>query len=137
MVVGHPVGKGRPRFGNGRTWTPAGTVEQEDRIRLAWEQAGEPKVDGPLELTVRLGVRRPRTHFTTKGALSATGRRFPQPHRTKPDIENAWKLVADSLNELAWPDDVQFVEGHMYRSWSDEAYTLIEVRELPALEEAA
>ena len=40
-VPGVPQGKGRARFGNGRTYTPAKTVAYEGLIALAGQQAME------------------------------------------------------------------------------------------------
>jgi Holliday junction resolvase RusA-like endonuclease len=129
-IAGAPAGKGRARFGHGRTFTPKDTVMAENDIRAAWKQAGAPRLEGPIALDVELHVTRPRAHFTTTGALSSVGRRMPRPSNRKPDVDNACKLVMDSLNTRAWADDVQVVELSVLREWADVPCTTINAREL-------
>lgn len=129
-IEGKPVGKGRPRFGQGRTWTPRETVLAEQEIRRAWEEAGSPRVEGALKLMVLLRVTRPQSHYLLSGGLSAEGRRHAFPFRQKPDTDNALKLVMDALNTRAWSDDVQVVEATVIREWDAVPSTLIDVQEL-------
>jgi Holliday junction resolvase RusA-like endonuclease len=126
LVHGQAKGKDRPRHGQGRTWTPAATVKAELEITRQWEEAGCPRVDGPLHLKVRVGVPRPKGHFTTKGQLSSKGQQMPYPSNKKPDLDNALKLVGDALNKKAWPDDVQVVRAEISREWADFAFTIIQ-----------
>ena len=126
-VRGKPTGKGRPRFAQGRTFTPRETVLAEQAIRSAWEDAGAPRLtDGPVYLRVLLGIVRPRGHFTSRGDLSAEGRRNPKPHRQKPDLDNAVKLIMDALNTRAWRDDVQVIDVQARRIWADHDFTSID-----------
>jgi Holliday junction resolvase RusA-like endonuclease len=129
-IEGKPVGKGRPRFGQGRTWTPRETVLAEQEIRRAWEEAGAPRLEGALKILVLLRVTRPQSHYTSSGGLSAQGRRHVFPHRQKPDTDNALKLVMDALNTRAWADDVQIVDATVVREWAEVPSTLIDVQEL-------
>lgn len=130
MIPGKPKGKQRARHGQGRTFTPRETVLAEQEIRRAWEGVGSPRVDGPLRVHVTLSVTRPGSHFTTKGELSAAGRRMTHPHRQKPDWDNAAKLICDALNGVAWPDDVQIVQGTVVREWGIFPATYVTVMEL-------
>lgn len=124
VIPGRPAGKGRARHGNGRTFTPRETVLAEQAIRHAWIDAGEPTLgDRPVRLRVKLAVVRPAGHFTSRGTLSAAGRRQPVPARQKPDCDNALKLIMDALNTRAWRDDVQVVDARVYREWDDRPYT--------------
>jgi Holliday junction resolvase RusA-like endonuclease len=129
-IDGKPTGKGRPRHGQGRTWTPRATVLAEREVRAAWEQAGRPRLEGPVSLTVELHVERPRGHFTSRGELSAEGHRHPYPERQKPDADNALKLVMDALNTRAWRDDVQVVLALVSRRWATRAATRVEAHEV-------
>lgn len=120
-IAGQPQGKGRPRFARdtGRVYTPKATLIAEGEIRRAWEEAGHPRLpDEALHLDVRLGVVRPKGHFTTKGELSAAGLRAVFPANRKPDVDNALKLVMDALNSRAWRDDVQVVTARVSRHWA-------------------
>ena len=100
-------------------------------MRAAWERAGEPRLDGAVALTVELHVERPAGHFTSRGELSAEGRRHPHPERQKPDADNALKLVMDALNTRAWRDDVQVVRAVVSRAWATRAATRVEAHEVP------
>jgi Holliday junction resolvase RusA-like endonuclease len=131
VVAGRPEGKGRARHGQGRTWTPRRTVLAEREVRAAWQVVGSPRLEGPVALDLDLVVVRPRGHFTARGALSAEGRRHPLPHRTKPDADNALKLVMDALNTRGWRDDVQVVSARVSRRWGEWPHTRLTVR--PAL----
>jgi hypothetical protein len=71
-LTGRPEGKGRARFGKGgHVFTPNATKLAEGRIIDAWTNAGQPRLDGPVKVTLLLEVARPKNHFTTKGALNA------------------------------------------------------------------
>jgi Holliday junction resolvase RusA-like endonuclease len=134
-VLGKPVGKGRPRFSKqtGHARTPHETMLAENEIRAEWIRAGMPTVDGPIMVDVELRVRRPASHWKKNGALSAEGERCPWPHRKKPDLDNAFKLVADALNGRAWPDDVQIVRATMLRDWTlGQERTVITAQEMTA-----
>ncbi len=129
-LSGRPEGKGRPRFGKGgRVFTPNATKLAEGRIIDAWKNAGEPRLDGPIKVTLLLEVARPKSHFTTKGVLNANGRRTPRPTGRKPDIDNALKLVMDALNRRAYRDDVDVVQAVVERWWAPDGWerTLITV----------
>lgn len=126
-IPGKPTGKGRPRFSQGRTYTPRDTVLAEQGIRAGWEDAGAVRLaDGPVGLTVVVGVERPMAHFKRDGALSAEGLRNPYPSRKKPDVDNCLKLIMDALgNSRAWRDDVQVVSAQIARVWAPEAFTKV------------
>jgi Holliday junction resolvase RusA-like endonuclease len=55
---------------------------------------------------------------------------MPRPSNRKPDVDNACKLVMDSLNTRAWADDVQVVDLFVSREWADVPCTTINAREL-------
>ena len=127
-IPGKPVGKARPRLGaGGRVYTPRETVLAEQTIRAAWIEAGEPRLaDEAVQIKVELGVQRPRGHFKRDGSLSAEGLRNPYPHRQKPDVDNAVKMIFDALNGRAYRDDVQIIDARIIRRWADEPYTSVQ-----------
>ena len=126
-ISGHPEGKGRPKFGQGRVWTPKKTVLAEAEVVRKWEEAGSPRLpdDVGLRIDVWLFVVRPAGHFKKNGTLSAQGWRFPRPHASKPDLDNSIKLICDALNKKAYRDDVRIVEAHIERHWADWPSTRI------------
>lgn len=122
-VEGPPVGKGRPRFSKrGRfvkVYTPKETLAAEERIRVAWREAGSQTVEGAFQVVVEAFHGRPDGHYLTDGvSLSAEGRRHPFPENRKPDLDNVLKLVLDALNGHAYKDDVAAVKESCRRSWS-------------------
>jgi Holliday junction resolvase RusA-like endonuclease len=130
LIPGPPTGKGRPRFANGRTYTDKGTQLAEARVQRAWEEVGSPRLhDGPLYLRIWIGVERPKGHYKRDGSLSTEGLRHPFPTR-RPDLDNVVKLIADSLNGLAFHDDSQIVTVLADRSWSTDAQTVVSIDEL-------
>lgn len=119
-IPGRPRGKGRPRFDprSGRAYTDAADRTAEARVLSAWRAVGEPDLgDGPLRVDIEIVVCRPGSHFRVGGDLSKAGLRAPRPMRT-PDIDNVWKLVCDGLNQHAYRDDRQIVEGAARRRWA-------------------
>lgn len=93
-IPGPPVAKGRPRFGKGRVYTPPETVAYERKVRFYAASAGVQKAEG--------GV-----------CLIATF--FLPDRRRGNDWDNLGKLIADACNGLAYSDDSQIVEAHIYR----------------------
>src|SRR5690606_3471790 len=95
-VPARPHGKRRPRV-TMRARTAIVYTTRETRQyaeRAAWEAkaAGARMLDGPV------GVR----------IVCVTSR------RTRPDLDNAAKSILDGLNGVAWSDDRQVVELHVY-----------------------
>lgn len=85
-VKGEPMVKARPRVTRtGHTYTPKTTVDAERRVREAFEATG---CDG----------------FSNAVGVELA---FFQGTRARKDIDNMVKLVLDSLNAVAWTDDVQ------------------------------
>lgn len=96
-----PVAKGRPRFGQGRTYTPGKTRVFETTVkRLAMKHKPSSPFTGPIKVTVRFIVRAPVKRVRTY----PTGR---------PDVDNFFKGICDSLNGVFWKDDSQIVEAHI------------------------
>lgn len=118
-IPGEPRGKGRPRFvkATGRTYTDAQTMSAEQRVQGEWIAAGRPVIDGPVSMSVELVMRRPAAHLRLDGSLSALGSRSLWPTK-RPDIDNVWKLCADALNGLAYPDDALIVEASVLKRWA-------------------
>jgi Holliday junction resolvase RusA-like endonuclease len=129
QIDGKPQGKPRARFATGhKPYPDRKQALAEGEVRRVWQAAGSPRLpDDPLSMVLLLGVSRPAAHWRTNGELSTEGLRNPWPHRSKPDCDNAIKLVCDSLNALAWRDDVRFVDIRCLRVWTDWPSTVVEV----------
>ncbi len=62
---------------------------------------------GPCTMTAVFYFKRPQGHFTTKGELSAEGKRRRAPMGGVGDWDNLGKAVSDALEGLVFRDDAQ------------------------------
>ena len=129
IIGGQPQGKGRVRHHGMVHWQDKATKLAEAEVVRKWEEAGEPRLpdDVPVKIDLTLYVARPGGHFKRNGELSAEGERNPRPLRSKPDVDNAIKLVMDALNKKAYRDDVRIVEAHVERRWAEWPSTKIKL----------
>lgn len=104
-VPGEPAPKGRARQGRGRTYTPAATVDAEQRLGWAFRAAHVIRNDHD-DLGLRVVFR------------AST--------RQRRDLDNCIKLVCDAANGIVWRDDVQVIriEADMIRGVSDPGTTV-------------
>ena len=111
IVPGKPRGKGRPRFGNGHAFTPAGTRRYEREIAVEAQRAVAREADWDKSAAVRVEIIAafpvPKSWSKGKRADARDGGICPE---TKPDIDNVAKAVLDALNGIAFEDDKQVVE---------------------------
>ena len=123
-VKGEPVAKGRPRFGNGRTYTPKKTVDAENNIKLLALKVGFEKLYGPLRMTITFEMRIPKSWPAQSKKEALEG--IIRPTKT-PDIDNLFKLVADALqgDNMIYQDDNQIVEIMAVKRYSAEPKTII------------
>ena len=123
-VPGKPIAKGRPRFGNGRAFTPQTTVTAEAVIKLAaMEHFAEP-ISGPVRVSVTAYFSLPQSWPKTRRA-TLIGR----PHTQRPDADNIVKTVTDALNGVAYDDDGQISELRVRKLWAEHAETVVLVQE--------
>lgn len=127
VIQGAPVGKGRPRFGSGRTYTPVATRNYEAGIALLAkaEMRGRQLLDGPLHLDVRAVFAIPRSWPAGKRALALTGDLRPT---IKPDADNIIKVIADGLNGIAYRDDAQLVSGSFAKVYGVEPFVVATIK---------
>lgn len=122
-VLGEPVGKGRPRFSKQgklvRTYTPPKTVSYENLVKLEYERqcGGEPFERG-IPLLMRI-----QAYFSVPASASHKKRHemlenIIRPTK-KPDADNIVKIIADSLNGIAYHDDSQIVSCEIYKYYGD------------------
>ncbi|WP_215754228.1 RusA family crossover junction endodeoxyribonuclease [Acetobacter sp. P5B1] len=127
-VPGKAVGKGRPRFGNGRTYTDKKTENAEAWIRhCAVSQVGSPCLEGALAVQMEIYVAVPASWAKKKreaalsGSLRATGR---------PDVDNVSKAFLDALNGIVWKDDAQVCDLRVVRLYAEIPQTVLTTREI-------
>jgi len=115
-----PVPKGRPRFANGRVYTPAHTAAAERAIAFACKKAmkeqGWPSgFDGFVDMNAWFYYAKPKSNK----------RNFP----TVCDLDNIVKCCQDSLNGLAYKDDRLIVGLSASKHWGPEDKIVIEIQE--------
>lgn len=90
-LPGEPAPKRRPRVSRRGTYTPEQTVIAEEAIGWGLKAAGCRPLDGPVRVEIRAYCRRLDT-----------------------DVDNIAKLVLDACNGIAWQDDRQVAELHVW-----------------------
>jgi Holliday junction resolvase RusA-like endonuclease len=139
---GPPRGMHRPRV-DMRGQRPHVHTEKADEqamndIGNAWLDAGSPRLEGPLAISVVMEVARPKGHYRggrrEDGVLSPTGERAVFPAGKKPDVDNAAKLIMDALNGRAYRDDSDVIMLRVERRWSASGWerTRVAVRTVVA-----
>lgn len=108
-VPGEPVGKGRPRMGAGRLYTPAKTVNYEGLVAHAAAQAmaGHAPIEQACAVQMDITLSVPASWSKKRQAAALAGLLMPI---RKPDADNVVKAVFDGMNGVVWRDDVQAVD---------------------------
>ena len=126
-IQGTPRPMPRPRFMNGKAFTPRGAKRTQrmiaEQVMVAMREDGRTE---PLEGPVQMAV----TFYFQRAARERKGE--PDAWRTKtPDSDNLYKLVLDSLNGVAYVDDRQVVSGGFRKFDTDEpSHMIIEIEQL-------
>lgn len=120
-ILGNPSGKGRPRFSTqtGRAYTPKKTVMYENLVRTEYGiQCGNFMFadDSMLDMRILAFYEIPKSTSKKKRALMLNGMIRPT---KKPDMDNVVKIIADSLNKVAYRDDTQIVDCQCRKFYSD------------------
>ena len=113
-------GKRRPKvrtFKSGcRLYQPDADRDREAKIAEAYVEACKKARSGPIPIApagtpVRVSI------ATRRDVMSAFRKRDGnfQPDTSTPDADNIAKSVLDALNGLAWADDAQVHELHIYK----------------------
>ena len=120
-VPGEPKGKGRPRFSrNGHTYTPKETASYENLVKLEYERQCQGQRFEPvtmLKMNIAAYFRIPKSASKAKRKKMLLGDLRPT---KKPDMDNIIKIIADSLNGLAYHDDAQIVSAAVDKYYDDE-----------------
>ncbi len=127
-VYGEPQGKGRPRFvarynpatkkSFGQAHTPEKTIVYENLIRTEYSLQTKNfryPDDAMLDMRIMAYYGVPKSVSKKKKALMLEGKIRPT---KKPDMDNVMKVVADSLNQVAYKDDTQIVDAQCRKFYS-------------------
>lgn len=115
-LAGTPRGKGRPRHGNGFTYTDPKTRSYEACLRheAALAMAGRAPLEGALTLDVTVLVPIPTSWSGRRQRQAEAGLIRPT---TRPDFDNYLKAL-DALNKVVWRDDAQVVTQSFMKLYS-------------------
>ena len=139
-VLGEPQGKGRPRFAArynpvtqkafGQAHTPDKTIAYENLIRV--EYGAQTKnfcfPDGAmLDMRILAYYSIPKSKSKKAQAAMLAGEVRPT---KKPDMDNVMKVVADSLNGVAYHDDTQIVDCQLRKFYAERPRVEVIIREI-------
>jgi Holliday junction resolvase RusA-like endonuclease len=128
VVMGAPVGKGRPRFTRaGHAYTPDKTRAYEQMVAWAAKTEMGPRqpIDGPVQLSFRAVFEIPKSWSKKKQTDALLGVIRPT---VKPDADNLIKAVADSLNGIVYRDDSQITEISGSKRYGEKAFVAVTVK---------
>ena len=132
IIPGEPRGKGRPRFSrrNGcvTAYTPQKTSEYENLVKWEYRQACGPERfadDERLSLQIFAFYSIPKSASKKDRALMCRGIIRPA---KKPDMDNVIKIIADSLNGIAYKDDSQIVDASVRKFYAETPYVYVVLR---------
>jgi Holliday junction resolvase RusA-like endonuclease len=130
-VMGEPMGKGRPRFakrGNFvAAYTPEKTVNYETLIKLTYQQEQGKLHEGEVQMSISAYYTIPKS-TSKKRSLEMLNKTI-RPTK-KPDIDNVIKIIADSLNGIAYHDDTQIVSIHAYKYYAEIPLVRVQILEV-------
>jgi Holliday junction resolvase RusA-like endonuclease len=126
-VEGDPVGKQRPRFSRGRTYTPKKTVDYESLIASKASQAmgsSEP-LQTPVAIFIWISHAIPASYSKKRKEACLNGLDWPK----KPDLDNVAKVFLDAMNGIVYKDDVQVVKLRVSKRYDTDSKVDVLVRE--------
>ena len=130
IIYGKPKGKARPRFTKtGHAYTPSGTREYEEQVKLAYIAAGGKLIPAgtPVAIEITAWYAIPKS---ARGALRERMERGEVVPVTKPDWDNIGKIIADALNGVAWHDDAQITQATVHKVYGITPMVRVEIKEV-------
>ena len=131
-ILGEPMGKGRPRFcrNTGHAITPKDTVNYETLVRMEYGVAYSDfkfPDDAMLDMRIKAFYSIPKSASKKKRASMLANEIRPT---KKPDMDNVVKIIADSLNQVAYRDDTQIVDCQCRKFYSDSPRVEVMIKEI-------
>lgn len=119
-----PIPFARMRTNGGRHFIPKKQRDYMDYVRTVASRVNP--MDGAVALTVFFAMPRPKYHYNKRGEVLS--KYAYTPCSVKPDIDNLYKLLVDSLNGIAYRDDAQIVQVTMTKYYDIDGRTIVIVR---------
>ena len=120
-VQGKVQSKQRPRFSNGRVYTPQATKSYEALV--GWkcrEVYKQQPTDKPVTVSLEINLALPKRTKDKVGDWCMKNR----------DLDNVGKVILDGLNGIAYLDDKQVVELNVTKKWNSSDYVVVKIREV-------
>lgn len=129
IVLGEPMGKGRPKFthigGFARAYTPEKTANYETLVRLTYQQEIGTLYEGPVKMEINAFYGIPKAANKKLKAQMRAGEVYPL---KKPDADNVAKIICDALNGIAYHDDTQVVKLTINKFYGEIPQTNINIQ---------
>lgn len=133
-IPGKPLGKQRPKFGKGFTYTPKKTVDYENYVKFIFQQKyGQPNLTGQIKADIIVYFDVPQSASKTKKTEMLLNMIRPT---KKPDCDNIAKIILDSLNGIAYADDKQIISLSVEKYYSDTPKVCLILKEVTENEDA-
>lgn len=132
-IPGEPKGKGRPRFARAgsyvKTYTPDETASYENLVRIEYERQCRNTFpdDAMLDMRIIAYYSIPKSAGKKKRLKMLDNLIRPT---KKPDMDNIMKVIADSLNHIAYKDDTQIVDAQVRKFYSEKPRVVVMIREI-------
>lgn len=138
VVLGEPQGKGRPRFVTrynpetkksfGKARTPEETIVYENLVKTEYNrQCDGFRFPDDAMLDMRIMAFYSIAQSKSKKKKEAMRNYEIRPTK-KPDADNVIKVIADSLNQVAYRDDAQIVDTMFRKFFSDKPRIEVSIR---------
>ena len=136
IIDGNPFGKQRPRVvrtgkGASRAFTPEKTMQYESYVKVLYRQKygryTSFKEDDELHLDIKAYYEITKSTPKYLKEMMLTGMIKPT---KKPDVDNIIKIIADSLNGVAYKDDKQIVACSCQKFYASEPRVEIVISKL-------
>ena len=133
-VPGEPQGKGRPRFANNGKYTtvrtPDKTIVYENLVVVEYKTKYRDfrfPDNIPLRMKIEAYYQIPKATSKKKCSEMMNAKILPT---KKPDVDNILKVIADSLNNIAYRDDSQIAEVVCKKVYSISPKVIVEIEEI-------
>ena len=122
VIPGEPKAQKRHRSTtiNGfiRNYDPS-QASKKDFLWTVMNNAPAKPIDFPIRMDLFFFFSRPKSHYGTGKNASNLKSSAPRFHTTKPDIDNLYKFVTDSLNKVYYRDDSLISEVYTIKIYSE------------------
>lgn len=128
-VAARPVPMARPRVVRGHAYTPKRCADYKKLVAAAAREAmrGKELMTGAVQVRLWFHFQIPKSWRAGKVLAARHG---IYPHTARPDLDNLYKAVTDSLNGIVYKDDSQIVFCTIAKQYGDNPGVLVRVEEV-------